>query len=66
MTIESLKALQAELQPQFDTQTNIKQEAENEQLRLQGENRMITKIIEAEEAELEKQTKSRKKVVNNG
>jgi len=46
MNIESLTALKDGLQVKFDEQTTIKAEAENEQLRLQGEHRLLVQLIQ--------------------
>jgi len=50
MTIESLITQRDALQPLFDEQARIKQDAENEQLRLQGQYQLLTKLIEEEKA----------------
>lgn len=57
MTLETLIVQRDALQPLFDEQTKIKQEAENEQLRLQGQYKLLTQLIEAEEAAKNKKEK---------
>lgn len=55
MKLETLISERDALQPLFDEQTKIKQDAENEQLRLQGQYQLLTKLIEEESKNKEKQ-----------
>jgi len=45
MNLESLVTLRDDLQARFDEQTRLKADAENEQLRLQGEHRLLVQLI---------------------
>lgn len=46
MKLEELQQKRDELQARFDEQAKIKLEAEQEQLRLQGEHRALTSLID--------------------
>lgn len=60
MTIETLISQRDALQALFDEQTKIKQEAENEQLRLQGQYKLLSQLIEQEQIKSEKAKKDKK------
>lgn len=60
MTIETLISQRDALQALFDEQSKIKQEAENEQLRLQGQYKLLNQLIEQEQIKSEKAKKDKK------
>lgn len=61
MNKDGLEGIVADLQVRFDEQTKIKAEAENEQLRLQGEYRLTQRLIDTLESKTDEVKKKGKK-----
>ncbi len=61
MKLETLLSLRDEMQGRFDEQTRIKTEAEQEQLKLQGEYRLIERLIDTFDPKTDKPKKEGKK-----